>query len=331
MNDVSDVSDVNAVTRTRRRRRAGMWSALAGAALCLALGVAPKASAEPLPEASPDLAVGFGQPSSAVGAPAKASSTSSAALRHYIERAQGAQPEAFTAVSAAKASVVGMDRRRRGPLAVVSRPLKALGPDALAPMLAELMVASDPTARPEDLTERQHLTWVVGLIEAIGSQRDPIALPALSPLLDDPRHSPKLLFAAAQAIGKVGTDDAAALLAARVQALTTADLLASDPRRDALLGASGSCRRALMADTLQAAALSWPPQADLASTRALIRALHDIANAQAWKTPIIRASGDEARVRAAATTALTSLWRSHPDQRDALAIAFRIIDTPLPE
>jgi hypothetical protein len=256
-----------------------------------------------------------------------------AALRLEVELARSLDPHAFAGVEAVKGMVLTLDARRRGPFAVASAPLKALGDAALVPMLGALLDLTDPAvALPAGWSERHVMTWAVGLLDAIGHARDPRALPMLAPFMDDLAQPQQVLFAAAQAAGRIGTDEAAALISQRLRVGALTDLTQPDGRRDALIYAAGSCRRALTADALLSLASAWPADADPDATRALIRALHTVANAQAWKTPVISATGEGLRVHAAAEAALGALWRQRTDltTREELSTALRIIGAPVP-
>jgi hypothetical protein len=244
-------------------------------------------------------------------------------LRAQIEATRAADPTAFEAVDAVRASVPGIDSRRRGHHATITPSLKTLGTRALHPMLALIL---DPAARQDaDWNDRQKLTLVVGLIEAVGMLRDPAALSALTPLLA-PQASTQdaaITQAAAEAIGRIGTDDAANLLAKHLDALSaspTADLT----YLHALLAGTGDCRRIATAEALARVAQTTP---NLDTALVLARALRDIGNAQAWKTPAVAASGEAASVQRIAVDALNALSLRFDDPllRERISTALRVV------
>jgi HEAT repeat protein len=216
-----------------------------------------------------------------------------------IAKARAANPTIFKRTRALAATVDKADQRKRGPYASMTRFFFALGKPAVLPML-ELLAVSGP-ARGK-LTDTAWTSLRVSLIEAVGMHRDPIAVPVLEAILD---HESEyfVVRAAAEALGRIGTDDSAHKLLGLA--------LRSGPKQMAVLSALGDCRRPVVTEAL-AELLRQP--ADATTTRLALRALGTNGNAWAWKTPALAKTGEESAVRSTAAKALVAAYARLEDK-----------------
>lgn len=250
-----------------------------------------------------------------VVAPEKLPDSSRVQLAAEIARARAKTPEAFTQLARALEAVPTLDARKRGRLAPVSPMLKRLGPDALWPMLERL--AFDAKDAPAEASAQ--LALDVGLIEAVGYLRDPRSAPVWRAVLEGPETRPEVMRAAAGALARLDSDDAASALVAYARA--------DGLRRDAALAMMGHCRRLVVARAL-ADALKQPGR-DVAGTKAILRSLGDVGNAWAWKTPAVKARAEEDAVRRTAAEALLAAYLAHEGElRNAAANALLVVDAP---
>jgi RNase P/RNase MRP subunit POP5 len=191
--------------------------------------------------------------------------------------------------------------------------LKGLGATALFPMLAEVSVDASPRG---DLSESAWTAWRVGLLEAVGMLRDPRSEPVLRAVLDSPETNFAVVKAAAEALGRVGSDAAAAKLVAMAKA--------KGPKQAAVMAGMGECRRTKVAEALAAAIGARP---DDATAKLLLRSLGNVGSAWAWKTPVIAASGEEAAVRSAAAKALVGAFVAYEGEaRSDATSAILVVD-----
>ncbi|MBL8602035.1 MAG: hypothetical protein JNK72_08930 [Myxococcales bacterium] len=151
------------------------------------------------------------------------------ALQSQMRADRRAHPQAWQAVSSLQGIRPGVYRATRLQRPSVSRELRALGPDALLPMLDALAGAGFGGALSP--AEREALT--VGMLEAVGVLRDPRALPVLSAAYER-ASGPTMLRAAARGLAMSG--DPAAL--ARVQRGASEGELAQRATSLAALGVS---------------------------------------------------------------------------------------------
>lgn len=247
--------------------------------------------------------------------PDKLSDKDRAALVTAVASAKTEKPAAFDSLAQLRADMPALDAQKRGRLVPVSAILKGFGRDALFPMLAELALDGQKRSEWNDST---WTAWRVGLLEAVGMLRDGRAAPVLTAVLDSSEESFDIVRAAASALGKLGTDAAAAKLVALSKT--------SGAKQKAVLAGMGDCRRTIVAETL-AAALSKEKNADTAAI--LARSLGDVGSAWAWKTPIVAASGEEQAVRSAAAKALVGAYLHHEGEtRTAMGKAILLVDHP---
>lgn len=221
-------------------------------------------------------------------APQRLTATNRATLTMAIAHARKTEPEAFARVARAREVALRAAQSRHGRLPTMAPQLKSLGKPALLPMLE--MIAIDAPARGS-MPAPAWLALRVGLLEAVGVQRDPRAIPVLVAVLDEPSTEPEVTRAAAEALARTGTDAAAAKLIA---------LSSTSGRKQlAVIDGMGECRRLVVAQHLS----QWlgrrpPPELALA----LVRTLGRVANAWAWQTPgMAQAEEDRTRELAAQT------------------------------
>lgn len=217
--------------------------------------------------------------------------------------------DATVAVATLRARMPQLDKQRRGRIATVGTMLDDIGPEGLAPMLVELL-----EDRPFDgMRDSVRRGWRIGLLFAVGRQRNPEARAVLEHVL---RTEPdvEILTSASEALGKLQDDAATAVLVAEAQG--------NSPRALAILRGMGQCRRVSMANHLSSRIVNATGE----ELDATIEALRDVGNSWAWRTDVVAASGESEAVRQTVTTALLSAWRVHPDARNAIRKAVLIVD-----
>ncbi|MFH1529257.1 MAG: hypothetical protein ABIK09_00840 [Pseudomonadota bacterium] len=237
-------------------------------------------------------------------------------LRAEIDAARSATPEAFQRFVALRARVPEIDTSKRGRLPAFLPSLIAMGPDGLLPMLQE--IAFDAPERG-DLVDTAWLGWRASLLEAVGKLRDPRAAPVLKAVV---AHGPAQLLitsAAAAAVGKLLSDEAAGWL---VEALAASE----GERRLGILRGLGSCRRIVAVEALAAALRARPPAGE---AHILAKSLGDAGSSWAWRTPVVAASGEEDAVRREAARALAEVWPAYEGQaQKKIGHALLVVDHP---
>jgi hypothetical protein len=238
-----------------------------------------------------------------------------AAWAAEVARTRRERPQAFERLARVVEEVEALDAAKRGPLAVLTPHLKGLGPEALWPMVERLVFAPEAPV-PEETSARLALT--VGLVEAAGALRDARLEPLWKALLEGTEARPLVLHAAAEALAKLDSDEAARVLVRLSRE--------GGPRGEAALAGMGNCRRLVVARAL-AGALEARPEA--ARARLLIRALGDVGSAWAWRTPAVKARAEEGRVRHVAAEALLRAYLSQQGEvRQAASNALLRVDAP---
>ncbi len=203
-----------------------------------------------------------------------------------------------------------LDAKARGHRAPIALYLRGLGKQALDPMLE--IVSGGPAAAglPSDAVVRARRDFV----EAIGVLRDPKATPVIAALLDKDGDD-ELVRTAAEALARIGTDDAVARLRGALAR-------SSGSRATAILAGMGECRREVVTKLLAERLRAHP---DEATARVLVRALGSAGNAWAWKTMASR--NDEAAVRSLAARALVDAFVAYDgDVRVAASNALMVVD-----
>jgi HEAT repeat protein len=238
------------------------------------------------------------------------------ALNQHLATDRAAHPEAWRRVAALRASLAQVDRSKRGPHAPITSWLNAI-PDATW-ALADALVYSG--AADPGLPESAHLAWQAGLLESLGSRRDPKTEAILRAALVAPGLAPAVRRSAADGLGRLGTEGAATALIDAATTLTGA-------QRTAVIEGMGSCRRltvtAFLTRTL-GQATAEPEQL------ALIKALSVNGNEWALQTTAgAPVPADTERIRSLAASALVRAFVSldghlKTEARDAL----RIVNAP---
>jgi hypothetical protein len=248
-----------------------------------------------------------------------------ATLVAEIANAKTRRPAAFARVASLRLKLAELDRDKRGRLAPISPVLKAMGGDALMPMLEEIALDAEPRGA---LPATAWSAWRIGLLEAIGTLRDGRAAPVLEAIIADALQSDTpadfmVTRAAAQALAKLNSDGVAASLVAASQNA------AGDTQR-AIVAGMGHCRRVVVVERLAALLAGLRPGSAHADVALLARALGDAGNAWAWETPVVQSSGEGAAVRGRAAEALVAAYRlhAHPEVRRALREAILVVDAP---
>jgi len=235
--------------------------------------------------------------------------TEAEALRRAIDEARALDPRPFLTTAKLVDDAPATHARSRGRRAPVGLFLSKLGRDAGLPILERL--AFDP---PRDETAS-----VVrrDLVEAVGLLRDTRAVPVLAAILEDETEDAETTRTAAEALARIGTDEAAAHL------LTALDD-ARGERERAIVAGIGECRHLRVTEEL-ARRLRSTTDDDLA--RAAARSLGRAGNAWAWRTLADRQ--EESRIRTTAARALVEAYVHHDgDVRVAASNALMVVDAP---
>lgn len=249
----------------------------------------------------------------AVIAPDKLAAKERTTLAQAIAAERIANPGAFEKLAQLRQDLPALDADKRGRAVPVAAILKTMGPGALLPMLNELAFA---TRGREGLTDSAWKSWRVGIVEAVGYLRDGRSAPVLTAILDGPDSDFELIRSAAGALGKLGTDRAA-------QKLVTMARQKND-KQLAVVAGMGHCRRLVIANELAAMLLA---EQDAATAAIIAHSLGDVGSAWAWKTPIVKASGEEDTVRLAAARALVASFLRHDGEaRSSITKAVLMVD-----
>lgn len=214
-----------------------------------------------------------------------------AALVADIAAARTADPQSFEAVAGVRGRIADLDANKRGRLAPIPMYLKNIGPNSVMPMLEAIAIEGGERG---ELTDSAWVAWRAGLIEAVGGQRDQRAESVLRAILSGPEEDVLVVRAAAEALGKLGTDEAVSVLT----------VMAKTPGAKQLpvVQGMGACRRIGVAQAL-AEVLTGSTSPEL--TLAAIRSLGDVGNGHAWKTPSVAVHvAEEDTVRSTAAQAL---------------------------
>ncbi|MBN2193272.1 MAG: HEAT repeat domain-containing protein [Polyangiaceae bacterium] len=227
-----------------------------------------------------------------------------------IAAARSRDPASFERFRAARRKLADgeADPRRAAQTALVFRGSGG----ALWPLVEAVEEATSAPA-----TRRADVEVELGVVEALGSARDPRALPALTNWLTRCRGDPRRTRAGVAAIGRIGDDAAVDLL-----------LALADERPDdaAVFAGLGECRRARVAERL---GRDLRVTSDPAQARILVRSLRDVASARVWSTRAVRESGEGEAVRTVAVGALLdAAGFATPALCNDIAMALVAIDHP---
>ena len=239
--------------------------------------------------------------------PSKARSS----LVREIKKARTKNPTIFKRVSNARALAVSADQNKRGRVASITRPLQALGKEALLPML-EMLAIKAPHRGP--LSDTAWTTLRVGLLEAVGSFRDQRSRPVLETIIKHEKNF-DLVRAASEAMGRLGDNPSARTLVA----------LAEKPQvnRLGVLAGLGECRRIVAAKALAKASRSAKGK----EMAIVLDSLADVGNAWAWETPAVQRSKEGSQVRKIAARALVDAFlQQHGQLQEKAAKSLLVVD-----
>ncbi len=238
-------------------------------------------------------------------------------LKKQIQAARKKHPAIFKAVEHIQDRAAILDATKKGRFAAISPKFKALGREALLPMINMLAFSARPRGH---ISSKAWTALRAGLLEAVGDLRDPLARPVLIAILESNTTDLNIIRAAAEALGKLGEDQDAAKL---IELSRRKGL-----KQNAILAGMGTCRRESIAQTL-AALLGKRPKAAMA--RPIIDALGEIGSAWVWKTPALKHSkshGEESSIRLLAAKALVKAFVDYKEQelKQAAADALLLVD-----
>lgn len=232
----------------------------------------------------------------------------SPALQQEVTRARLADTTPFATVSAIVGQAPMAHARAQGRKAPVAQQLARLGPAATLPMLEKLAMEQPAQVRRD-------------LIEAVGLLRDKRGVAALKDVLSDAAEEVETTRTTAEALARIGTDEAATHLVATLDGLTGS--AASGDRARAIVAGMGELRRLRVTEALARRARTG----DDAMVRAAARSLGRAGNAWAWKTLADRS--EEQKIRETAARALVDAFVAHDGEaRQAASNALMVVDAP---
>lgn len=236
-------------------------------------------------------------------------------LKAEIEKARAQTPELFKAVADVAAQARDLDANARKPGVPLTMHFKPLGNRALYPLLEALVFDSHAA---NDLPPSAASALRLGLIEAVGTIRDPRAIPVLAKILELGRDD-QTVRASAQGLARIGTDDALAIL---MTAATKAKTDAGNERERAILSGMHDARREAAARFL-ARRLQQSPDSETA--RVVVKSLGGAGNAWAWKT--LSNQSEMSATRGIAANALVDAYvRFGGEVREQAAKAILVVD-----
>jgi len=255
------------------------------------------------------------EPCGAVLCPSDLSVEDRLAVHTLVAESRVSEPEAFSRVAAVWRALPAADASTRGRLAAMSPALAAIGREAL-PALLERLVLADP-GRGE-LTRSAWLAWRIGLIDAVGRLRDQRASAVLEALLARTELESEVRRAAAAALARLETDEAATVLVELSRLDGEAGL--------AVLAGMGHCRRVEVAKRL-AEALGAAQSFE--ETHTVARSLATAASGPVWRAGLVRhpEEGDALR-RIAATALIDAFMGGDEDRQRVLTTALLVVDEP---
>ena len=193
----------------------------------------------------------------------------------------------YKSLEGLRKQMVNLDSRKQGPIAVVGTTMDTLGAAGLLPMLQELL-----EDRPfVDARPSVRRGWRVGLLFAVGRQRNPAARAVLEHVVTT-ETDVEILTSAAEALGKLQDEEAAKVLIEQSVGVT--------PRALAILRGMGQCRRLVMAEHLAKRSVA----ATGLEAENTVAALREVGNSWAWTTDVVSKSGEGDAVRSRAASAL---------------------------
>jgi hypothetical protein len=249
-----------------------------------------------------------------------------AAIRADVAVVAKARPDLVARVRNVRGVTPEVYKQERNPKPNADRELRALGREALAPMLEALAIdATQPGLAPH---EREALT--VGMLAAVGHWRDARSLPALRAIVAEHTGSSTIAVAAAEALGQACEEADRALLASKTVLVPGS----VDARLAGVVGL-GACRREGSVAPVAVVALAADVDARLRAEA--IEALGNLGASWTWSALAAdarRTGGDAAAVearartiRAAVEAPLLDAFAKHPAQRDAAARALAKLES----
>lgn len=233
-------------------------------------------------------------------------------LQREVARARVDDPRTFITVSSIVARAPEAALRARGRKAPTAREIARLGRGAVLPALELLAIDPPHGIQASSLPEVRR-----DLVEALGLLGDARSLPVLSSILASEREEAETLRTTAEAIARIGTEDAADELVSVLE-------VAKGERARAIVAGMGECRRARVTEAIAKRLRAAP---DEATARVAARALGRAGNAWAWQTRRDRA--EEKTIRETAARALVEAFvRQRGEARDAAANALLVVDAP---
>ena len=232
-----------------------------------------------------------------------------------IAAAKKVTPQPFGLVETARRSLAKLDAQKRGRRALVAPMLRDLPEGGLW----ALVEAAAFNGEVEDgLQPSALMAWHVGMLEALGSMREPALRALFSTVLADEKRL-EVARAAASALGKLGDDTSLELLVASAQGH-------GSTAKAAQLG-MGDCRRLKAA---QALGRALAESTDVPHRLGLIRSLARLGSPWAWQTtrgapPVVEQAG----IRRALAEVLVPVYlKSQGDERQHAFDALVELDAP---
>lgn len=217
-------------------------------------------------------------------APAGLAAPRPAALRAELQRTHKATAAVQAIVASARSAPPPRERR-----AQLARAFSALGPDAL---LALVALASPGAPELAGVAPKTRQLLVVGAVEAMAQLRNRRAAPLLRQLFSN-EGDPAISTAAAEALGRLGSDEELQLLGAALP-------LGGSRSRAALLGL-GQLRRLASAELLAARLRARPVESE---ARTLALAMGRQGSTWAWEALGPSRAEEGRTVRAALAAAI---------------------------
>jgi HEAT repeat protein len=235
-----------------------------------------------------------------------------AELKVQVAKARTLDARVFTNVNTIVNHAPEADARARGRKGATALVLAKLGPSALMPMLEMLAIDS-----PHGIPEESAASVRRDVIEAVGLLKDARALPVLDAILSDASEDAATTRTTAEAVARIGTDEAATKILAALDAST-------GERTHAIIAGMGDCRHLRVTEAL---ATRLRTTNDAATARAAARSLGRAGNAWAWKTVADRSEENPIRTTSAKAL-LDSFVRRSGEERTAASNALMVVDAP---
>lgn len=242
---------------------------------------------------------------SLLGAPAHAAPVKlTVALKNDFARARQLDPAPFVNVATIVSAAPSAHEKARGRRAPIAQQLARLGPAATLPMLEKLTEEQSPVVRRD-------------LIEALGLVGDARSTTVLGGIVRDATEDAETTRTTAEALARIGTDDAATHLLGALDA-------SSGARTRAVLAGMGELRKVRITEAIAARVRTG----DDDTVRIAARSLGRAGNAWAWKT--LADKTEETRIRETAAKALVAAFVAHTGEaRTAASNALMVVDAAI--